>query len=95
MKKYTLLILFLSISSISYSQELSSLKCIEEMNKSANKAEKLSANILSSRNYEKALKYYKLAIKNKEENMHIIYSNISTIYKKLNLLSAELKVHLS
>ena len=57
MKKYTLLILFLSINSISYSQELSSLKCIEEMNKSANKAEKLSANILSSRNYEKALRY--------------------------------------
>ena len=57
MKKYTLLILFLSISSISYSQELSSLKCIEEMNKSAKKAEKLSANILSSRNYEKALRY--------------------------------------
>lgn len=62
MKKYTLLILFLSISSISYSQELSSLKCIEEMNKSANKAEKLSANILSSRNYEKALRYKERAL---------------------------------
>ena len=57
MKKYTLLLLFLLISSAPYSQELNSLKCIGEMNKSANKAEKLSANILSSRNYEKALRY--------------------------------------
>ncbi len=38
----------------------------------------------NKKNYEKALEYYNLAIENKEDNIHIVYSNISSIYKNLD-----------
>ena len=97
MKKYTLLILFLSISSISYSQELSSLKCIEEMNKSANKAEKLSANILSSRNYEKASRYKERTLSSSRsvkyicQNAQRAIESYELAYQISQLASIELK----